>query len=71
MGKLGLVLMGGTMLSKSLIQFSVDGWGCVPSLLFDLGQATVEVMKIMVISFKRSHACPATLSSPSSAAGHH
>ena len=25
----------GAMLSKSLIQFSVDGWGCVPSLLFD------------------------------------
>ena len=24
------------MLSKSLIQFSVEGWGCVPSLLFDL-----------------------------------
>ena len=24
------------MLSKFLIQFSVDGWGCVPSLLFDL-----------------------------------
>ena len=23
-------------LSKSLIQFSVDEWGCVPSLLFDL-----------------------------------
>ena len=36
-GKLGLVLMGGAMLSKSLIQFSVEGWGCVPSLLFDLG----------------------------------
>ena len=33
-GKLGLVLMGEAMLSKSLIQFSVDGWGCVPSLLF-------------------------------------
>ena len=31
-----LVLMGGAMLSKSLIRFSVDGWGCVPSLLFDL-----------------------------------
>ena len=31
-----LVLMGGAMLSKSLIQFSVDGWSCVPSLLFDL-----------------------------------
>ena len=24
------------MLSKSLIQFSVDGWGCVSTLLFDL-----------------------------------
>ena len=24
------------MLSKSLIQFSVDGWGYVPSLMFDL-----------------------------------
>ena len=36
MGNLGLVLMGGDMLSKSLIQFSVDGWGCVASLLFDL-----------------------------------
>ena len=24
------------MLSKSLIQFSVEGWGCVPSLFFDL-----------------------------------
>ena len=35
-GKLGLVLMGGAMLYKSLIQFSVDGWGCAPSLLFDL-----------------------------------
>ena len=33
---MGLVLMGGAMLSKSLIQFSVDEWGCVPSLLFDL-----------------------------------
>ena len=32
-GKLGLVLMGGAMLSKPLIQFSVDGWSCVPSLL--------------------------------------
>ena len=28
--------MGRAMLSKSLIQFSIDGWGCVPSLLFDL-----------------------------------
>ena len=35
-GKLGLVLMGRAILSDSLIQFSVDGQGCVPSLLFDL-----------------------------------
>ena len=35
-GKLGLVLMGGTMLSKSLIQLSVDCWGCVPSMRLDL-----------------------------------
>ena len=28
--------MGGAILSKSLIQFSVDGWACVPLLWFDL-----------------------------------
>ena len=31
----------------------------------------VEVMKIMVTSFKRSHACTTTLSVPNPAAGHH
>src|SRR5574337_664355 len=30
--------MSRAMLSKSLIQFSVDGWSCVPSLLFIWGQ---------------------------------
>ena len=35
-GKLGLVLMGGAMLSKFLIQFSVDGCHCVPPMLFEL-----------------------------------
>ena len=35
-GKLGLFLMGRAMLSISLTQFSVDEWGCVRSLLFDL-----------------------------------
>ena len=34
--KLGLVLMGGDMLSKCLIQFSFEGRGYVPSVLFDL-----------------------------------
>ena len=28
--------MGRAMLSKSLIHFSIDGQGCIPSLLFDL-----------------------------------
>ena len=36
MGTLCVVLIGGAMLSKSLIQFYVNGWGWVPSLLFDL-----------------------------------
>ena len=31
-GKLGIVRMGRAMLSKSLIQFSTDGWGCAPFL---------------------------------------
>ena len=31
----------------------------------------VEVRKIMETSFKRSHACTATLSAPNPAAGHH
>ena len=35
-GKLGFVLMGGAILSKSLIQFAADGLGYVPSQLFDL-----------------------------------
>ena len=56
-GKLGLVLKGRAMLSKSLIQFSVDGWSCVPSLLFTWSQTMVEVTKIMATSFKRSYAC--------------
>ena len=65
-----LVLMGGVMLSKSLIQFSGDGWSCVPFLLFTWGETMVEVMKIMVTSFKRSHASTATLSAPDPAADH-
>ena len=62
---------GRVLLSKSLIQFSIDGWSCVPSLLFTWGQTMVEVMKIMVISIKRPHACTATVRAPNPAAGHH
>ena len=63
-GKLGLVLMGRAMLSKSLVQFSVDGWGCVPFLLFTWGQTMVKVMKVMVTSLKRSQARTTTVSAP-------
>ena len=42
------------MLSKLLIQFSVDGWSCVSSLLLTQGQTLVEVMKIMGTSSKSS-----------------
>ena len=59
------------MLNKCLIQFSADGWSCVPSLLFTWGQTMVKVIKIMVTSFKRSHAYTATLSAPNPAASHH
>ena len=45
-GKLGLVLVGGAIPSNPLIQFSVNGRGCVPSLLFTWGQTAVEVMKV-------------------------
>ena len=58
------------MLSKSLIQFSVQGQGCVPALLFDLRPTMVEVVKIMSTSFATSHASPATPSAPSPAAGY-
>ena len=70
-GHLGLALMGGAMLNKSLIQFSVDGWSYVPSLLFTWAETVVDVMKIMVTSFKRPHACTATLCVPNPAVGHH
>ena len=52
--KVGRVLMGIAMLGKSLIQFSVDEWTCVPSLLFTWDQNMVEIMKIMVTSLKDS-----------------
>ena len=64
--KSGLVLMGGAMLSKSLIHFSLNGQGCC----LTWGQSMVEVMKIIVTSFKMSHACTAALNDPDPAAGH-
>ena len=64
--------MGRATLSKFLIQFSVDGQGCVPTLFSDLRQNSGGGNeKIVVTYFKRSHACPATLSVPDPAAGQH
>ena len=63
-----LVLMGGAMLSKWLIQFSADGWGCVPSLLFDLRPNYGGGNEHNDNSFKRSPSRTATLSGP--VAGH-
>ena len=70
-GKLGLVLKGRAMISESLDQFSVDGWGCALSLLCTCRQTMVDVIKIMVASFKRSHAhtasqCPQPCCRPAS-----
>ena len=68
---MGLVLMGGAMLSKSLIQFTVDGQGCGPSLLFDLrlnyGGGNEDNGSLL----QSSHAHTITLSAPNSEAGHH
>ena len=69
-GKLSLVLMEGTMLSKYLIQFSVDGWRCVPSLFLTWDQTMEAAMNTMSTSFKRSCAHSATLSAPNLAAVH-
>ena len=57
------------MFSKSLIQFSIEGQGCVPSLLFDLrpnyGGGYEDNVLLQYV-----HAHTATLSAPNSAAGH-
>ena len=51
--KLGLVLMGGAMLSKSFLPFSLKGGAVFPPCYLTWGQTMVEVLKIMVTSFTR------------------
>ena len=62
-------LMGEAILSKSLIQFSVDGWGCVPSLLFDLrpnyGGGNEHNSDLL-----QKVPCTAALSAPNAVSGH-
>ena len=69
-GKLDLVLMGRAMLGKSLIQFSVDGQSCVPSLLFDLrpnyGGGNEDNGDLL----QKVPWCTAAFSAPDRAAGH-
>ena len=62
--------MGGAILSKSLIQFSVDGQGCVLYLLFDLrpnysggNEDNGDLLQQVP--------CTAALSAPNPEAGHH
>ena len=62
--------MGRAVLSKSLIQFSVDGQGCILSLLFDLRLNYDGSNKDNGDSFKKSHARTAALNVPNPAAGH-
>ena len=58
------------MLSKSLIQFSVDGRGCVPSLLFDLRPNYGGGNEINSDLLQKVDAGTAALSAPNPAAGH-
>ena len=58
------------MLNKSLIQFSVDGQGCVPSLLFDLrpnygggNEDNVDLLQ-NVLCMQCLTQCPQTCSRP-------
>ena len=54
--------MDGPMVSKSLIQFSVEGWGCVPSLLFDLRPNYGRRNEDNGVVLKRSRACTVVIS---------
>ena len=62
--------MGRAMLSKSLIQFSVDERGCIPSLLFDqrpkYGGGNEDSGDLL----QKVYVCTATLGASDPAAGH-
>ena len=51
--------------------FLLMGGAVFPPWYFPGAKTMLEVMKIMVTSFKRSHACTATLTAPKPAAGQH
>ena len=62
-GKLSLVLIGGALLSKYLIQLSLMGGAVFCPCFLTWGQTMLEVMMIMV-TFRRSQSCTAVLSAP-------
>ena len=62
---LRLVLMGGAILSKFSVQFSVDGWGCCLAW----GETMIGVMKVKKTSFRRTYAHTVVFSAPDPAAG--
>jgi len=66
-GNLGLVLMGRAKLSKSLIQFSVNGPAMFPPWWLAWGQTMVGVM---MTSFRRINGLTVVLSATDSAASH-
>ena len=59
--------MGRAMLSKSLIQFSIDRWNCVPSLLFG---PRLNYGRGKGTAFKRACASTAVFSAHDPTAGH-
>ena len=59
------------MVSKSFIQFSVEGQGCVPSLLFDLRPNYSGGNEDNGDLLQKVPCMHAALSAPSPAAGHH
>ena len=71
LGKLGLLLMGRAMSNESLIQFSVDGWVCVPSLLLDLRSNYGGDNEDNGDFFQKVSCTQCILSAPNPVAGHH
>ena len=70
--KLGLGLVGKMMLSKSLIQFYADGWGCVPSPRPNYGRDNVSNGDLHQKDLCQHSAAPRTVvaSAPDPAADH-
>ena len=60
-----------TISVNPLSKFLLMGGAVFPPCCLPWGQTMVEIMKIMVTSFRRSHAGTTALSAPNPAAGHH